>query len=100
MSRSAERGGAWFSLRLVCRGCDTIGGATPMDKPSKDQPDLNERAPTPVMEYASVPKLNPAARRSLWMGLLLFVPFIGIFAVREAKWGRKTAEMTGTGRRV
>jgi prepilin-type processing-associated H-X9-DG protein len=53
----------------------------------------------PVMDYAAAPKPNPAALRSVMYGLAIFVPFItGILAIREARWGRKTAAITGVGR--
>jgi prepilin-type processing-associated H-X9-DG protein len=59
-------------------------------------------SPTQVIEYEpSHPKRNPSARRSVMYGLMLFVPFItGAFAIREARWGFKTAAVNGAGRRT
>jgi prepilin-type processing-associated H-X9-DG protein len=54
----------------------------------------------PVIDYEpSTPKRNPPAMRSVMYGLMLFVPFItGVLAIREARWGYKTAAVNGVGR--
>ncbi|HTL31284.1 MAG TPA: hypothetical protein VL282_18775 [Tepidisphaeraceae bacterium] len=58
-------------------------------------------APTPVVEYATPPRLNADARRSLIYGSLLMVPFVtGFLAMRFGQKGARIAEQTGIGRRT
>lgn len=57
--------------------------------------------PAQVVEYATAPRLNGEARRSLIYVALIIVPFVtGFLAMRHGRRGAQIAEETGIGRRT